>query len=109
MSRSQNKVLRIMDAPPEPKYSKPAAKAIKAMDKSTKEVMKEAIEGLTETPPKGDIVLLQGYNPKTFRLRKGKYRVLFRYEMEPVENNADYDVKKIVRILDIDSRGEIYK
>lgn len=36
-------------------YKKKAVKALNSMDKATKHRIKEAIEGLTLTPPKGNI------------------------------------------------------
>jgi len=36
-------------------YSKPAAKFLSALDRPTKLRLREAIDGLTEDPPKGDI------------------------------------------------------
>lgn len=48
-------------------YAKPAIKYISTLDKETKRRIKESVEGLTETPPKGDIKQLQGYSIKTNR------------------------------------------
>ncbi|MSA01054.1 type II toxin-antitoxin system RelE/ParE family toxin [Lactonifactor sp. BIOML-A3] len=81
-------------------YSKAAAKAIKAMDKPTKQRIKAGIEGLTEKPPKGDIKVMQGYTDCRHRLRVGKYRVIYQYRKNDVE---------ILHIMDIGSRGDIYK
>jgi mRNA interferase RelE/StbE len=86
----------------QPEYSNAAAKAINGMDGVIKKRIKKGIEGLMETPPQGDIKLLQGYKDKTYRLRIGDYRVIFRYE-------TDDDGKRFPFISDIDSRGEIYK
>lgn len=83
-------------------YAKPAIKYISSLDKATKQRIKESIEGLTETPPKGDIKQLQGYNIKTYRLRVGKYRIIYRYD-------SDKNKHKILFISDIDSRGSVYK
>jgi len=83
-------------------YSKQAAKFIMAQDKVTKQRIKRGIEGLTTTPPKGDIKPLQAYAYKTYRLRIGKYRIIYRYD----ENTNQ---QKILFISDINSRGDIYK
>ena len=80
-------------------YSKQASKFISSQDKNIKQRIKQAIEGLTEIPPKGDIKLLQNYTVKTYRLRIGKYRIIYRY----------YSDECILFISDIDSRGDIYK
>ncbi len=83
-------------------YSKFATKFIALQDKTTKQRIKVAIEGLTEIPPKGNIKQLQGYTNKTYRLRIGKYRVVYRYK---TNLNGQYTLF----ICDIDSRGDIYK
>ncbi len=82
-------------------YSKTAVKFINKMDRPTKQRIKAAIEGLTEQPPKGDIKTLQGYTDGRKRLRVGKYRII--YNFLP---NGEIE---ILYIIDIDSRGDIYK
>jgi mRNA interferase RelE/StbE len=84
------------------KYSKQSAKFIVLQDKATKQRIKNAIEGLTTTPPYGDIKQLQGYTLKTYRLRVGKFRIIYRYDMESSE-------QRVLFVSDIDSRGNIYK
>lgn len=82
-------------------YSRKAAKYISALDKPTKQRIKVGIEGLTEQPPKGDIKTLQGYSDGRKRLRIGKYRIIYQYHLnERIE---------ILYIMDVDSRGDIYK
>lgn len=83
------------------KYHKKAVKFIESQDKPTKKRIKVAIEGLTENPPKGDIKLLQGYSDGRKRLRIGKYRIIYNYVSE---NEIE-----ILLIMNIDSRGDIYK
>ena len=83
-------------------YSKAAGKYISTLDKPTKKRLKKKIEGLTETPPKGDIKPLQGYIKGTMRLRDGKIRVIYRYTI-------DSNQQKMLYISAIDSRGDIYK
>lgn len=83
------------------RFSKTARKAIEKYDKSTKQRIKAGIYKLTLTPPEGDIKLLQGYTDGRMRLRIGKYRIIFRYG---TEGNVD-----ILFIMDINSRGDIYK
>lgn len=82
-------------------YSKSAAKIIKSLDMATKLRIKRGIEGLTVDPPKGDIKMMQGYSPPLYRLRIGKYRVLYEYN--------SVGGKQVLMIKDIGSRGEIYK
>lgn len=83
------------------RFSKTARKAIEKYDKSTKQRIKAGIYKLTLTPPEGDIKLLQGYTDGRMRLRIGKYRIIFRYD-----TNGNVD---ILFIMDINSRGYIYK
>ena len=84
-------------------YSKQATKFIASQIRSTKQRIKKAIEeGLTKTPPIGNIKPLQGYSIKTFRLSVGKFRIIFRYD-------TDTNEQRILFISDIDSRGDIYK
>lgn len=78
-------------------YSKSAVKAIKILDKNVKQRVKAGIEGLIEISPKGDIKKLQGVKPVIYRLRIGKYRVVYEY----VGNNKDF-----LLIKDIGSRGD---
>ena len=82
-------------------YSKSAAKAINALDRPTKQRIRDAILGLTKTPPEGDIRPLQGYNDGRQRLRVGKYRVIFKFDLE--------SEIQILYIMNVGSRGDIYK
>ena len=82
-------------------YSRVAHKAINSFDKSVKQRIKAGIEGLLEVPPKGDIKQMQGINSPVFRLRIGKYRVLYGY--------ANLNDEEVLTIKDIGSRGDIYK
>lgn len=82
------------------KLDKKAQKFIESQDRPTKQRIKKAINGLTEEPPKGDIRMMQGYTDNRMRARVGKYRIVFRYINESVI---------ILYIMDIDSRGDIYK
>lgn len=83
------------------RYSKKAVKYINGLDKPTKQRMKAAIEGLTAEPPKGDIKTLQGFSDGRKRLRVGKYRIIYNYL-------PDGEIV-ILYIMNIDSRGDIYK
>lgn len=83
------------------KYSKKAAKYINGLDRPTKQRMKTAIEGLTAEPPIGDIKALQGFTDGRKRLRVGKYRIIYNYL-------PDGEII-VLYIMNIDSRGDIYK
>lgn len=78
-------------------YSRKALKFINAADRITQQRIKEGIDGLLEIPPKGDIKVMQGQPIGTCRLRVGKYRIV--YEV----------ISDTLRILNIGSRGDIYK
>ena len=82
-------------------YSRKAAKYINALDRPTKQRIRVAIEGLTETPPKGDIKSMQGFSDGRKRLRVGKYRIIYNYL-------SDEEIE-ILYIYNVDSRGDIYK
>ncbi|MGN0585801.1 MAG: type II toxin-antitoxin system RelE/ParE family toxin [Oscillospiraceae bacterium] len=82
------------------RYSKQAAKDIKRLPKDMARLIKLAIEGLLENPPKGDIKTLQGYNDGRKRLRVGKYRIIYQYRD---------DGNIYIWVLEIGSRGDIYK
>lgn len=83
------------------RYSKAAAKAIEGMDRPTKQRIRAGILGLTQKPPQGDIKLMQGYSDGRLRLRIGKYRVIYKYSLEMQ--------LEILYIIDVGSRGDIYK
>ncbi len=82
-------------------YAKKAVKYIESLDKPTKQRIKQSIEGLTENPPKGDIKIMQGYSDGRKRLRIGKYRIIYNYSQ-----NGEI---KVLYIVDVDTRGDIYK
>lgn len=57
--------------------------------------------GLTQKPPKGDIRPMQGYKDGRYRLRVGKYRVIYRY--------AQDGKVEILIVMEIGGHGDIYK
>ena len=83
------------------RYARSAAKALEAMDRPTKARIRAGILGLTEKPPKGDTKIMRGYSDGRQRLRVGKYRVVYRYSQE--------GKIEILHIMEIGSRGDIYK
>ena len=82
-------------------YSASAVRFINALDKNSKQRIKTGIEKLTLSPPQGDIKPLSGHSDSRYRLRTGKYRILYRY----TEENR----LLILNILDTGCRGNIYK
>jgi len=75
-------------------YSKTFEKKFAKFDKKLQIKIFQAINKI----PQGDIKRLTGNNiPPIYRLRVSKYRILFHLE------------EKTIKILKIDSRGDIYK
>ncbi len=83
------------------RYSKDALKFLARLDKKSVERIRKAIEGLTLTPPVGDIKLMQGYTDERKRLRVGSWRIIYKY-------GKDNDLE-ILFVIDIGNRGDIYK
>jgi mRNA interferase RelE/StbE len=76
-------------------YSKTSLKYLGKLEESVRSAIMDAIDRL---PEQGDIRKMRGRVIRNlFRLRVGRYRVLFIWEGETIE------------ILDIDTRGDIYK
>ena len=83
------------------RYSKDALKFLAKLDQKSVARIRNAITGLTQTPPIGDIKVMQGYTDDRKRLRVGSWRVIYRYgEEQKIE---------ILYIIDIGNRGDIYK
>ena len=83
------------------RYSRYALMFLSKLDKHSIERIREAISGLTLTPPQGDIKLMKGYNDGRKRLRVGSWRIIYRVD---TENKVE-----ILFIIDIGNRGDIYK
>lgn len=83
------------------KYSKDALKFLSKLDAKSVNRIRSAIQGLTLTPPIGDIKVMQGYADSRKRLRVGSWRIIYKYG---AENNVE-----ILFIIDIGNRGDIYK
>lgn len=82
-------------------YSKEALKFLKKLDRKSVGRIRTAIEGLTHTPPEGDIKAMRGSREECFRLRIGGWRVIYRYGKE--------QELEILFVLEIGNRGDIYK
>ncbi|MDD3041297.1 type II toxin-antitoxin system RelE/ParE family toxin [Bacteroides sp.] len=75
-------------------YSKTAIKALSEYDKDTRRRIIDAIDRI----PQGDIKRLKGIkSPFLYRLRVGKYRVVYHIDNDDIV------------IANIDTRGDIYK
>jgi mRNA interferase RelE/StbE len=76
-------------------YSKTSLKHLQELDKKTR---KRIFSGIEKLPNKGHIKKMKGQKLKNiYRLRIGKYRIIFILE------------KEMIKILDIDTRGDVYK
>lgn len=82
-------------------YTKTAVKALSKMDKALRLRIRDAIEGLTQKPPRGDIKPMQGIPSGRYRLRVGSYRVIYSYRQD--------GTMEILCILDVGPRGDVYK
>lgn len=83
------------------KYSKDALKFLSKLDTKSVSRIRTAIQGLTLTPPVGDIKVMQGYTDNRKRLRVGSWRIIYKYGSE---NEIE-----ILFVIDIGNRGDIYK
>lgn len=83
------------------RYSKDALKFLSKLDKNSVSRIREAITGLTNNPPVGDIKTMQGYNDGRKRLRVGSWRIIYRHKNE--------ETVEIIFVIDIGNRGDIYK
>lgn len=76
-------------------YSRTSIKYLQGLNKKTSGKIIKAIDGL---PLEGDIKKLKGERVKNiYRLRIGRRRVLFVWE------------KDVIKIVKIDTRGDVYK
>lgn len=83
------------------RYSKDALKFLSKLDKKSVGRIRDAIAGLTNNPPVGDIKAMQGYSDGRKRLRVGSWRIIYRNENEKTV--------EIIFVIDIGNRGDIYK
>ena len=91
------------------RYAKIALKALQGYDKPIRERIRSKIQGLTEIPPLGDIKPLSG-EENQYRLRVGKFRVKYEFVTEEIlKEDGTRKRVKVLSIIDIDSRGDIYK
>lgn len=83
------------------KYSRDALKFLAKLDAKSVTRIRNAVQGLTMTPPLGDIKPMQGYDDGRKRLRVGGWRIIFKYGSE--------GEIEILFVIDIGNRGDIYK
>lgn len=83
------------------KYSKDSLKFLSKLDTKSVNRIRNGIQGLTQSPPVGDIKPMQGYNDGRKRLRIGAWRIIYKYDTE--------GQLEILLIISIGNRGDIYK
>ncbi len=72
--------------------------SIKYLQKLERDVVRKIIEGIEKLPLEGDINKLKAKKARNiFRLRIGKFRVIYLFE------------KEAIKIIKIDTRGDVYK
>lgn len=76
-------------------YSKTSLKYLQSLERK---VTRKIVAGIEKLPAEGDVKKLKGKKAKNiFRLRVGKYRVVYSQE------------KNIIKVIKIDIRGDVYK
>ncbi len=76
-------------------YSKTSIKYLQKLERG---IINKIIEAIEKLPLEGDVNKLKGKKAKNvFRLRIGKFRVIYFFE------------KEIIKIIKIDTRGDVYK
>lgn len=83
------------------KYSKDSLKFLSKLDTKSVNRIRNGIQGLTQSPPVGDIKPMQGYNDGRKRLRIGAWRIIYKYDTD--------GQLEILMIISIGNRGDIYK
>jgi len=82
------------------KFSNKSAKFIKRLNNKDKERVKVKINDLCSNPFPHDCVRVERHkNHKVFRVRVGKFRIL--YEV--------YNEENLIVIINVDNRGRVYK
>lgn len=91
------------------RYTKVALKYLNGLPKNLRESIRESVKGLIQTPPIGDVKIMQGYKDGRRRLRVGKFRVIYKYS-EDIKKEEGIDViVEILIVMEIGIRGDIYK
>ena len=83
------------------KYSRDAVKFLQKQTRESVKRIRAGIAKLALNPPEGDIAPLKGYSDNRMRLRIGAWRIIYKYTMD--------GKIEIILIIDIGSRGDIYK
>jgi len=72
--------------------------SVRYLQKLEKDISRKIIGAVEKLPKEGDIIKLKGKKVKNiYRLRAGKYRIIFSWE------------KDLIKAVKIDTRGDVYK
>jgi len=72
--------------------------SVRYLQKLEKDISRKIIGAVEKLPKEGDIIKLKGKKVKNiYRLRVGKYRIIFSWE------------KDLIKVVKIDTRGDVYK
>jgi len=72
--------------------------SVRYLQKLEKDISRKIIGAVEILPKEGDIIKLKGKKVKNiYRLRAGKYRIIFSWE------------KDLIKVVKIDTRGDVYK
>jgi len=72
--------------------------SVRYLQKLEKDISRKIIGAVEKLPKEGDIIKLKGKKVKNiYRLRAGKYRIIFSWE------------KDLIKVVKIDTRGDVYK
>lgn len=72
--------------------------SVRYLQKLEKDISRKIIGVVEKLPKEGDIIKLKGKKVKNiYRLRAGKYRIIFSWE------------KDLIKAVKIDTRGDVYK
>ena len=72
--------------------------SVRYLQKLEKDISRKIIGAVEKLPKEGDLIKLKGKKVKNiYRLRVGKYRIIFSWE------------KDLIKVVKIDTRGDVYK
>lgn len=72
--------------------------SVRYLQKLEKDISRKIFGAVEKLPKEGDIIKLKGKKVKSiYRLRAGKYRIIFSWE------------KDLIKVVKIDTRGDVYK
>ena len=80
-------------------FSNKSSKFVKKLEDKIKKRIKDKVNSLCENPFPPDCVRVEGYkNYKVFRIRVGKYRIIYSVHRE----------ENLIVIINVDKRNKVY-